>query len=429
MKKRRVLVFPCGSEVGLEVRKAVEGSKYFLLVGASSILDHGQYVYDEFVSGIPYIGEEGCIAYLSRIVKEHNIDAIYPTMDLVIFELKKHEQDLGCKVIASDLSIVSICVSKRNTYEKLAGIVPTPEIYCDPDVARFPAFLKPNVGYGGKNTRVIQNRNDIDEKTYTDNSYIVSEYLGGDEYTVDCFTNRQGKLMLSWARRRERIKSGISVSTKYEVCQNEFSELAIRINDALSFRGAWFFQVKRNNKGELKLLEIAARIAGSSGILRTYGINLPLLTLYDAFEEDLELCFNKFPVTMDRAFYDKFKIDIKFKYVYIDYDDCLVFSDGTVNYKLVAFIYRCINEKKKIVLLSRHRGDILSELKEKRLNELFDDVIQIANDEKKSDYIKHTDSIFIDDSYRELSDVSKNKEIPIFPLDMTYCLNDVIFDN
>ncbi len=41
----KLLVFPCGSEIGLEVARAFVGIKGVELVGASSVDDHGRYVY------------------------------------------------------------------------------------------------------------------------------------------------------------------------------------------------------------------------------------------------------------------------------------------------------------------------------------------------------------------------------------------------
>lgn len=54
------------------------------------------------------------------------------------------------------------------------------------------------------------------------NDYVICEYLRGEEYTVDCLTDRNGRLLFISPRSRERILAGISVAgiTKevYEKC-------------------------------------------------------------------------------------------------------------------------------------------------------------------------------------------------------------------
>ena len=45
------------------------------------------------------------------------------------------------------------------------------------------------------------------------NAPIVCEYLPGEEYTVDCFSDREHGLLFAGARVRRRTRNGISVNT------------------------------------------------------------------------------------------------------------------------------------------------------------------------------------------------------------------------
>ena len=109
--KRNVLVFPCGSEIGLDIYSSVRYSTYFHLIGASSIDDHGRFVYEDYIPGVPFVTEESFIPALAKIVEERKVDAIYPAMDLVMTVLKEHEAELGCRVISSSLETNRICLS------------------------------------------------------------------------------------------------------------------------------------------------------------------------------------------------------------------------------------------------------------------------------------------------------------------------------
>src|SRR5665213_4206811 len=117
--KKNILVFPCGSEIALEIFRSLKYSTHFNLIGGSSTDDHGKYIYEDYIGGIPYITDENFIPVMKKIADDRNIDAIYPTMDAVIVELKKHEEELGCKVISADLAVVETCLSKSETYKQL----------------------------------------------------------------------------------------------------------------------------------------------------------------------------------------------------------------------------------------------------------------------------------------------------------------------
>ena len=88
---RNILVFPCGSEIALEIYNSVKYSTYFHLIGASSTDDHGKFVFEDYISGLPYVTDPEILPVLKKIIRDRMLDAIYPTMDLVITILKKYE--------------------------------------------------------------------------------------------------------------------------------------------------------------------------------------------------------------------------------------------------------------------------------------------------------------------------------------------------
>ena len=420
--KKNILVFPCGSEIALDIHSSVQYSTHFNLIGASSVEDHGRFVYEEYIPNIPYVTDEHFISYLANIVFEHKIDAIYPAMDLVITILKEHEDRLGCRVIAPPTETTQICLSKDKTYDILYDKISTPKVFSTTSISTsdFPVFVKPQIGYGAKGTKLLHTQKDLDAFLQGKENMLILEYLPGEEYTVDCFTDRKGNLLYCAARNRNRIKDGVSVNTSFAEEQTEFIEIANRINSAIEFRGAWFYQVKRNRNGKLCLLEVAARLGGSSLLSKALGVNFALLTLFDAFDIDVKVFTNNYSVELDRALDAKYKTNLEYNSVYCDYDDCLLLDKKDVNYKLVSFLYKCRNNNKKIVLLSKHEGtDLLEELRQFRLIQIFDEIIHINKVDDKSQFIKVSENpIFIDDSNSERYNVSLKLGIPVFSPDM-----------
>jgi len=54
-KKIRVLVFPCGSEIGLEIYRSLIYIRQIELWGGSSVEDHGRFVFKNYIGDIPDI--------------------------------------------------------------------------------------------------------------------------------------------------------------------------------------------------------------------------------------------------------------------------------------------------------------------------------------------------------------------------------------
>ncbi|MCP5105623.1 MAG: ATP-grasp domain-containing protein [bacterium] len=423
----RVLVFPCGSEIGLEVFRSLQFEKNIQLWGGSSVpSNHGKYLFKNYIEGIPFVTNEDFIPALNEILKRNTIDYIFPAMDSVVLELSKNQDRLAAKVIGSPHETNSLCISKLETYRLFKDKIPVPAIYTPEQLTAnpglLPVFLKPDRGYGSRGTCQARTAAEVSFYLEQDSSLLILEYLPGREYTVECFTDFERKLKFVGGRERMRIQNGISVHSE-EKDHPDFWEIAHKINDTLEFRGVWFFQVKESKNGDLVLMEIAARVAGTMALFRNKGVNLPLLSIYDAQGIAVDIIPNAYRIEIDRALTNRFNIDCDYDYVYVDFDDCIVIN-GRLNTTLVMFLYQCINNKKKIILLSKHRGDLESRLKENRLADLFDEIIHINEDDFKGDYIKHRPAIFIDDAFSERAGVARHTGVPVFDLSAVESLID-----
>ena len=419
---KNILVFPCGSEIGLEIYKSIKHNIHFNLIGASSTDDHGKFVYENYIGNLPFLTNQYFIKELKKIVIENNIDAIYPTMDSVISLLKENEDKLGCVILSSPIQTTKTCLSKQKTYSLLKNKIPTPKIYNVEDKSiEYPVFLKPDIGYGSRGTYKANNISEVEFYKNKDKDLMILEYLPGNEFTIDCFTNFKGELLFIGPRLRNRISNGISVNTSTLKVKNKFEGLANIINKNLVFNGSWFFQVKERLDGTLVLMEIASRFAGSSSVYRIKGVNFALLNIYNAFETEINIIENNYEVELDRALENKYKLKIEYKYVYIDFDDTIIVN-GKINVEIVAFLYKCINNKKIIILLTKHIYNIKESLKKYKLESIFDEIIQLKSNEKKSNYILNSEAIFIDDSFAERNEVFKKLQINVFSIDQIQAL-------
>jgi DNA-directed RNA polymerase delta subunit len=126
---------------------------------------------------------------------------------------------------------------------------------------------------------------------------------------------------------------------------------------------------------------------------------------------------NNYNVEIDRALENKFRLSLNFDEIYVDFDDCLIINNE-INTSLVYFLYQALNQNKKIILLSKHDGDIESALKKCRLKDIFDEIIHLKKNDNKYKYIKNTRAIFIDDSFAERKEIKEKIGINVFAPDM-----------
>jgi hypothetical protein len=195
------------------------------------------------------------------------------------------------------------------------------------------------------------------------------------------------------------------------------------IAERIELRGAWFFQVRNNREGIPTLLEIGPRIAGTMALHRVLGVNFPLLSIYESLRVSVELLLVKTDVVIDRPLSNRYTHDLHYGAVYVDLDDTLLVR-GKVNTDLVAFLFQCVNEGRRVVLLTRHRQDIDATLRSHRLSGLWDEVIVVPDGEPKAEFIQEPDAILIDDSFSERRDAHVRLGIDTFDSTMVELLVD-----
>ena len=394
------------------------------LYGAGSVPDHGEFVFRTCTDDIPFVNEPGFVEKLNQVIDRLHIDYVYPAHDSACLALVREQQRLHAPVVSSPLETVEICRSKNATYRHLEGAEYLPRFYEGPEaVEEYPVFVKPSVGQGAQGARRIDDRAHLEEVLAEGTEYAICEYLPGPEFSVDCFTDRHGVLRFVSPRSRDRIKAGIAVRSHFLPEDERIDRIARDLNGRFKFNGAWFFQLKETAEGEYKLMEVSPRIAGTSGLTRNRGVNLPLLTLYNMWGYDVDIIDNHNQLLLDRAFISRFKSDISYDNVYVDFDDSIIMR-GKVNLSLIAFLYQAQNQGKHIYMLTKHRGDIASELLRHNIAPgLFTRIIHLDMSESKVPHIKPA-SIFIDDSFAERKRIHDACGIPVFDLDMVESLMD-----
>lgn len=243
---------------------------------------------------VPSFNDPSFYNTIEKIIVKEGIDIIIPALDTILldFSLKNKEylNDLGVKIMISELDNVEIGLDKWKTYNNLKGIISLPKSFIhleDIDVD-YPLFIKPRHGSGSENVFKINSEEELNFFYNYVPKPIIQEYLNGKEYTVDCLADNDGKLLLSIPRERIETKSGISIKSKL-VNYKELNLMAKKISKNLKFIGPFFFQVKEDNEGNPNLIEINPRISGTMSLSSHSGANIHSLAVRLLMNEKIEI--------------------------------------------------------------------------------------------------------------------------------------------
>jgi len=214
-------------------------------------------------------------------------------------------------------------------------------VYGTPAEIQYPAFLKPRIFSGGKGITIVEDATAYTQAERDIPDRLICEYLPGREYTVDCFTDREGNLLFIGPRTREKITWGMSYSSQRIPLTNEIQGIAVDLNRRFLFRGAWFFQLKEDPSCRLELLEFSVRQAGTMALYRHLGVNFTALSLFDRMGYPVHILENDFSLRLDWGIETLYRADVVYDTIYLDYDDTLI-VDGRVNLQIIRLLYQAV---------------------------------------------------------------------------------------
>ncbi|MES5954328.1 ATP-grasp domain-containing protein [Bacillus fungorum] len=424
--KFKVLVFPCGSQMAIDINFSLRHALQIELFGASSVEDHGKYVYRNYIGGLPNIAEQHFIQHFNKVLQEQQINFIIPTHDTVALFLKEHESELTAKVITADLETVRTCRYKSLTYKQFSNYPFVPTVYSQiQDVNEFPVFLKPDDGQGGQGTVLVNNKEELKFHLSKTPNLLVCEYLPGKEISIDCFTDQYGILRMISPYTRDRTLAGVSVHSTLESITDEINNIAHILNKELSFRGHWFFQMKQDKTNKYKLLEVSSRMSADSILTVGRGINLALLSILDFAELDITIERNDYAIEIDRSFTSRYTLGITYERVYIDLDHTLI-VDNKINTQLLMFLYQCVNKHIELILVTTNKDIIYETLQKYHIHPtLFSKIVQMNHIIKEVKYEQlNKKAIFIHNIFAKQSTLHNQLNIPSFDVHNIECLID-----
>ena len=408
----RILIAPLTTGIGIEMYRSLKSVKTIELFGCgfdkAKALELG---ISKFISLESHGSPEQLISSFKHIALVYEIDYIFVSHDQWLRDLSnvKIPAELKEKIVNLPTRSSSILLSKSKTYSslKIENFKPRVELNWK-QIQRFPIFAKPDQGQGSRGTVLLKNLFELE--TFIDShsqseldNYLYSEYLPGEEYTVDCFSNTSHEVIFCESRIRTQIFNGIS-SLTWRVDLDQVKEWADIISRQFLIRGSWFFQLKKDKEGQLKLLEVGLRVAGASGINRLLGVNLSLMQLYQFLGSEISVLDQRYP-----TFYSPTKNSSIVHFIpvnaYFDFDDTIRLGND-LNPNIKSAILNLSSLGVNVYILTRNTSEISHYLKFEALFPAIKRIDVVPDSLSKSSYIEiGPNFIFVDDSHRERKDV------------------------
>lgn len=172
---------------------------------------------------------------------------MFATHDSVHKYLSEKASSFDCYLVNGNQNSSKIARSKKLTYNKFKDKNWVPKQYDGTkNIQSWPVICKPDFGQGAQGVTICQDGLQLESAMKKVEYPVIVEYLPGEELTVDCFTDRNGKLIWVGARTREQVKAGITMKSKLVDYDKDIDTIAGDINSGLTMRGPWFFQIKKD---------------------------------------------------------------------------------------------------------------------------------------------------------------------------------------
>ncbi|MFX1504140.1 MAG: ATP-grasp domain-containing protein [Promethearchaeota archaeon] len=293
---------------------AITAAKFFRnknvkIIGTDLLKEHeiaGSKFCDKFYT-ILKCSDQNFIPNIIEICKVEKVDLLIPMFDQELEVLSKQKNLLGdIKLLASPYNTIKNCNDKWQTYNFFkSNNIPTPKTY----LSEIPEDIGENIIY--------KLREGIGTKGFIDNGlvfktvpkdYIAQEKIFGQEYTIDCFCDKNGILIFAVPRKRIEVKEGICY--KGETVRNDiFLEDINKIIKNLKFYGPFNIQVFLTPDNKQYYIEINPRIGASSIITQAAGVDVGDLIIKLVNDIDIKPINNYNIVRMNRFFSEFFFYD------------------------------------------------------------------------------------------------------------------------
>ena len=262
-----ILVLSAGRRVELikllkkSVKEREENAK--VIAADANSLSPALFFADEYVL-LPRVDQSNFLPELIESIQKLSIDVVLPTIDTELEFLSSQkdiiERNTNAMVVISNKDTILTFQNKRSTYEELNNKGFSIPLVYSIDSFDFPMFAKPIQGSSSIGAQVVHNQEELTclEKKYGE--LVLQEYVQGEEFTIDCLINQDGKPL--WVVPRKRLATRSGEILKGQVIKDAaLVALCFDLFEKFRFFGPVTVQVIRRD-GLDYIIEVNPRVGG-----------------------------------------------------------------------------------------------------------------------------------------------------------------------
>jgi carbamoyl-phosphate synthase large subunit len=230
---------------------------------------------------VPRMDDPEYVPALQALCEEHGVGAVLPLTDLDIEILARAAEEERLPALVPSAEVARATYDKYETHLLLGrlGLPSPPTLLPDDDlsVLEYPVMIKPRQGSGARSIHLAhdpaQARFFIDYVQRAPGGrrpkglpgpepVMIQRAMGGDELSIDCLGDRDGRCLNAIPRTMLESRGGESI--KGQVVHDEgLIELGRRVMEALAVRGPATIQVFRDPDMGLGITDVNTRFGGA----------------------------------------------------------------------------------------------------------------------------------------------------------------------
>ena len=241
---------------------------------------------------VPPIHEQNYIDCIIDICKKENVKGIFSLIDPEIELISSKRalfESLGIKVFSPETQVADTCYDKYKLYEFCKkNNIKAVNTYNDINtfladlkegVIHFPVFLKPKHGSASMGIRII-NKSDELERFWQKNNceYIIQEYMTGQEYGVDTYTDILSKEIVSIFIKKKIVMRSGETDKAESVKIGKLFDIIQDFSMKLKLFGQSDIDVFEKD-GEFLISEVNPRFGGGYPLAYECGCNFPQMII------------------------------------------------------------------------------------------------------------------------------------------------------
>ena len=233
---------------------------------------------------VPRIADSGYVPALAALVREHDVRLIVPLNDLDHPVLSPARDDLAPALLL--LPEAEVCARMSDKLEAhgffVESGIPSPRSWFPGEVpadARYPLLVKAREGFGSRHIYRADDAEQLDFfLRYTTARSFVQESCLGEEFSIDVFSDMDGRCLNAIPRTMLLSKGGESIKGA-SIQDRELIEHGARVAETVGIKGPANVQCFREPDGSLPVTDVNTRFGGGFPLPLAAGSRYPELAL------------------------------------------------------------------------------------------------------------------------------------------------------